>query len=86
VKNVTTIALASVLILSLTAQVRAEEYYVYKSPGGRLVISNKPPPPESEVLRKLELPEAPVAETQPRQEGDNEQPEPAKPKPVVETP
>jgi hypothetical protein len=45
---------------------------------GRLVFSN--------VLRELELPEALNAEAQPSQQTDNEESDPAKPKPVVETP
>jgi hypothetical protein len=64
---------------------RAEEYYIYKSPHGRLVISNKPPPAGSDVLRKLELPETPDAEAQSGQESGNAQQDAPKP-PKTETP
>jgi hypothetical protein len=45
------------LSLALTTQGRAEEHYIYQNPHGKLVISNQPPPPGSNVLRKLDLPE-----------------------------
>jgi hypothetical protein len=41
----------------LATQVQAEHHYIYKDTQGKLVISNKQPPPGSNVLRKLDLPE-----------------------------
>ena len=40
----------------------AEEYYVYQTPSGALVISNKQPPPESKIIKRLNLSEDPQAE------------------------
>lgn len=82
----TAVAVASFLTLALSGLGLAEQHYIYKTAQGRLVISNKPPPPGSDVLRKLELPEPPDAEAQTRLDTDNQQPDPAKPKSVVETP
>jgi hypothetical protein len=68
VKIVTVIGLASFLTLALITQIEAEEHYIYKDPHGRLVISNKQPPPKSNVLKKLELPESSDAHVQQTQE------------------
>ena len=54
----------------LAAKAKAEEYYIYKDPRGPLVISNKPPPSGSNVLRKLDLTEGLVQ--QPQQAGDTQ--------------
>ena len=74
-KIVTTIGLVFCfyvfLGLTLARQGQAEEYYKYKDPHGNLVISNKPPPTGSTVLRKYELPVAPEQESpQPKQGAD----------------
>ena len=34
-------------------QGQAEDYYIYRTPNGGLVISNKKPPPESKIIRQL---------------------------------
>lgn len=74
-KIVTTIGLVFCfyvfLGLTLAGQGQAEEYYKYKDPHGNLVISNKPPPPGSNVLRKLDLPEANDPQVQQLQEGND---------------
>jgi hypothetical protein len=55
-KSVTTFALAVALILiALTTLVLGEEHYIYCNAAGQLVIPNKPPPPGSEMLKKLDL-------------------------------
>jgi hypothetical protein len=51
---------------------QAEDYYVYKTPNGALVISNKEPPPGSKIIKQLNLPEDPQAQ------------EPGKPQPNVQ--
>jgi hypothetical protein len=48
------------LAVALTTQSHAEEHYIYKNSHGGLVISNKPPPPGSNVLRKLEITEGQI--------------------------
>ena len=51
-----TLALAfSVLGLALATPGQAEDHYIYRNASGKLVISNKPPPVGSEVLKKLDL-------------------------------
>jgi hypothetical protein len=58
--------------LALAAQGSAEEFYTYRDPQGNLVISNKPPPPGSKVLKKQNLPEATDGQESP--EGSDAQP------------
>jgi hypothetical protein len=41
---------------------QAEEYYVYQTPNGALVISNKEPPSGSKIIKQLNLPEDPQAQ------------------------
>jgi hypothetical protein len=51
---------------------QAEDYYVYQTLNGALVISNKQPPPGSKIIKQLNLLEDPKAE------------EPGKPQPNVQ--
>lgn len=41
---------------------QAEDYYVYQTPNGALLISNKEPPPGSKIIKQLNLPEADQAQ------------------------
>ena len=52
------------LFLGLVAvtPAQAEDYYVYQTPNGALVISNKEPPPGSRIIKQLNLPEDPQAQ------------------------
>jgi hypothetical protein len=43
--------------LGTATQCQAEDYYVYQTPNGVLLISNNPPPPGSKIIKKLNLPE-----------------------------
>jgi uncharacterized membrane protein YedE/YeeE len=67
---------AFLLGLAVITQGRAEDYYIYQTPNGELVISNKQPPPGSKIIKQLpgetdkEIPQAQ---------------EPAKPQPNVQT-
>ena len=56
-KITTTVALIFAALFSLAAYGQAEEHYIYKDAQGKLVISNKPPPPGSKLIRKLDLPD-----------------------------
>jgi hypothetical protein len=38
-------------------QGQAEEYYIYHDPDGKLVISNKEPPPGSKIIKQRSFPE-----------------------------
>ena len=67
-RRATTLNLASCFALFLGLPVvthgRAEDYYIYQTPNGALVISNKEPPPGSKIIKQLpgvtdkEVPEA----------------------------
>lgn len=59
--------------LALATQGQAEEYYTYKDPHGNLVISNKTPPPGSNVLKMQNLPEATDPQVQQPHEGSDTQ-------------
>jgi hypothetical protein len=48
--------------LALVTQVHAEDYYLYQTPNGALVISNKEPPPWSKIIKQLNLSAEPQAE------------------------
>jgi hypothetical protein len=48
--------------LAVVTQGRAEDYYIYQTPNGALVISNKEPPPGSKIIKQLNLPEDPQAQ------------------------
>jgi hypothetical protein len=50
------------LDLAAVTQGQAENYYVYETPNGALVISNKEPPPGSKIIKQLNLPEDPQAQ------------------------
>jgi hypothetical protein len=57
--NRTALALTIFLVLgmALTPRVSATEYYTYEDAAGKLVISNKKPPPGSRILKKQDLPD-----------------------------
>jgi hypothetical protein len=42
--------------LAVITQGQAEDYYIYQDPDGKLVISNKEPPPGSKIIRQLPEP------------------------------
>ena len=49
------LAFCFALFLGLTVitQGEAEDYYIYQTPNGELVISNKEPPPGSKIIKQL---------------------------------
>src|SRR5262245_6782300 len=68
-----TLNLASCLALFLglaVTQAQADEYYIYKTAKGELVISNKQPPSGSTIIKQL------PGETAPAQEPGKPQPNP----------
>jgi hypothetical protein len=71
VKITTTVALLVAFLFLLAAHGQAEDHYIYKDTQGKLVISNKQPPPGSNVLRKLDLPEYLDTQMQQIQESAN---------------
>jgi hypothetical protein len=60
VKSINARAALISLFLSLAAvtQGQAEEYYLYQTPTGALVISNKEPPPGSKIIKQHSWPDA----------------------------
>ena len=47
------ICFALLLGLVVVTQGQAEEYFIYHDPDGKLVISNKEPPPGSKIIKQL---------------------------------
>jgi len=53
-------ALSAFLLLSTLTGVPATEsaeYYIYRHPDGRLVLSNQKPPPGSKIIKQQSLPD-----------------------------
>jgi hypothetical protein len=57
--------------LALPAHGQAGEYYIYQDPNGKLVISNRQPPPGSKIIKQQNLPEE--IDSQPAEEPDDKQ-------------
>src|SRR5215470_3445724 len=47
------VCFALFLGLAIVTQGQAEDYYFYKGPKGELVISNKEPPPGSQIIKRV---------------------------------
>ena len=60
--------------LAVVTQGQAEEYYSYQSPDGKLVISNKQPPPGSKIIKQQNLPSVTDSEVPQAQEPGKPQP------------
>ena len=63
---------ALLLGLAVVTQSQAEDYYIYETPNGALVISNKEPPPGSKIIKQL--PGVTDREVPQAQERENPQP------------
>jgi hypothetical protein len=72
VKSIEAIWVAFSVLLVVVTQGRAEDYYVYHDPDGKLVISNKEPPPGSKIIKQL--PGATDRQVSQAQEPDKTQP------------
>jgi hypothetical protein len=70
------VCFALFLGLAVITQGQAEDYYIYHDPDGKLVISNKEPPPGSKIIKQV--PGVTDREVQQAQE-------PGKPQPNVQT-
>ena len=67
--------------LAVVTQGQAEEYYIYHDPDGKLVISNKQPPPGSKIIKQRNLPEVTDGQVPQAQERDGQKegsPKPSK--------
>jgi len=58
----------------VVTQGQAEEHYIYQDPDGKLVISNKQPPPGSKIIKQQNLPEVTDGEVPQAQEPSKTQP------------
>jgi hypothetical protein len=57
--------------IALATQGQAEEYYTYRDPDRKLVISNKPPPAGSKIIKQQNLPEVPASQIQDTKENED---------------
>ena len=65
------------LLLDVTAVTPAQAedyYYIYRDADGKLVISNKEPPPGSKIIKRDSFPEITDSEVPQRQPSNNPQP------------
>jgi hypothetical protein len=62
------------LALAVITPGRGEEHYIYQDPDGKLVISNKQPPPGSKIIKQQNLPEVTDDEVPQAQEPSKTQP------------
>jgi hypothetical protein len=53
VKTIDATLVALFVGLAVVTQGHAEDYYIYQTPNGALVISNKEPPPGSKIIKQL---------------------------------
>jgi hypothetical protein len=60
--------------LAVVTQAQAEDYYIYQTPNGALVISNKEPPPGSKIIKRISFPDTTDSEVPPSQQPTNPQP------------
>jgi hypothetical protein len=76
VKSINARAALISLFLGLAAvtQAQAEDYFIYQTPNGALVISNKEPPPGSKITKRISFPDAPDNEAPQNQPSNNPQP------------
>jgi hypothetical protein len=72
--NVRAALIALFLGLAAVTPGQAEEYYVYQTPNGALVISNKEPPPGSKIIKRHSWPEATDSEVSQSQPPNNPPP------------
>src|SRR5262245_28483998 len=70
------LAICFVLFLGLAVvtQSQAQDYYIYQTPNGALVISNKKPPPGSKIISQHSWPEVTDSEVPQAQEPGKPQP------------
>ena len=81
--NARAILISLFLGLAAVTPGQAEDYYVYQTPNGALVISNKEPPPGSKIIRRHNFPEVTDSEVPQGEEPGKSQPV-GTPKPAKE--
>jgi hypothetical protein len=43
--------------VAVVTQAQAEDYYIYQTPNGAVVITNKEPPPGSKIIKRISFPD-----------------------------
>jgi hypothetical protein len=66
------LVLPSLSVSVWSRKAKPKDYYIYQTPNGELVISNKEPPPGSKIIKRL--PGATGSEVPQAQEPDKTQP------------
>jgi hypothetical protein len=74
VKNIIASALISLLALVVVTEAQAEDYYIYRDPDGKLLISKKEPPSGSKIIKRHSWTEATDSESPQGQQPHNPQP------------
>jgi hypothetical protein len=60
--------------VAVVTQAQAEDYYIYQTPNGAVVITNKEPPPGSKIIKRISFPDTTDNEVQQSQQPNNPQP------------
>jgi hypothetical protein len=60
--------------VAVVTQAQAGDYYIYQTPKGELVLTNKEAPPGSKITKRISFPDATDNEVQQSQQPNNPQP------------
>jgi hypothetical protein len=72
--NARTALISLFLGFTMINQAKAEDYYIYQTPKGELVISNQEPPLGSKIIKRISFPDTTDNEVQQSQQPNNPQP------------
>jgi hypothetical protein len=72
--NVRAALIALFLGLAAVTQAQTEDYYIYQTPKGELVLTNKEPPPGSKIIKRISFPDTTDSEVPQPQQPTNPQP------------
>jgi hypothetical protein len=74
VKNIIASTLISLLGLVVVTEAQAEDYYIYRDPDGKLLISKKEPPSGSKIIKRHSWTEGADSEVPQSRQPNNPQP------------
>jgi hypothetical protein len=72
--NARAVLISVLLGLAAVTPGQAEDYYIYQTPNGAVVLTNKEPPPGSKITKRISFPDAPDNEAPQNQPTDKQQP------------
>jgi hypothetical protein len=72
--NARTALVSLFLVLAVVTQAQAEDYYIYQTPNGAVVITNKEPPPGSKIIKRISFPDTTDSDVPQNQPSNNPQP------------